>query len=113
VRGIEAFDSGVHVVLGGSLKGESFKGLRGALATRARAAYLIGEAADQLETDLEGAAPLVRSGTLEGAVADATAAASPGDVVLLSPACASFDAFRDYAERGERFRELVSQSAPE
>ena len=107
LRGIEAFEGGVHAILGGRLKGGGFGGLRDALAARARAAYLIGEAADRLEEDLAGAVPLVRSGDLATAVSDATAAAEPGDVVLLSPACASFDQFRDYEERGEAFRSLV------
>ena len=107
LRGIEAFEGGVHAILGGSLKGGGFDGLRDALAERARAAYLIGEAADRLEEDLAGAVVLVRSNELATAVADATAAAEPGDVVLLSPACASFDQFRDYEARGEAFRSLV------
>ncbi|HET8821478.1 MAG TPA: UDP-N-acetylmuramoyl-L-alanine--D-glutamate ligase [Thermoleophilaceae bacterium] len=107
LRGIEAFEGGVHAILGGSLKGGGFDGLRDALAARTKAAYLIGEAADRLEEDLAGAVPLVRSGDLTTAVADATAAAEPGDVVLLSPACASFDQFRDYEDRGEAFRSLV------
>jgi UDP-N-acetylmuramoylalanine--D-glutamate ligase len=107
LRGIEAFEGGVHAILGGSLKGGGFEGLRDALAERAKAAYLIGEAADRLEVDLAGAVPLVRSGDLATAVADAGAAAEPGDVILLSPACASFDQFRDYEERGEAFRSLV------
>ena len=107
VRGIEAFDGGVHAILGGSLKGGGFEGLRDALGARAKAAYLIGEAEDRLAADLEGTVPLVRSATLEQAVADARAASEPGDVVLLSPACASFDAFRDYEDRGDRFRALV------
>jgi UDP-N-acetylmuramoylalanine--D-glutamate ligase len=107
LRGIEAFEGGVHAILGGSLKGGGFDGLRDALAERAKAAYLIGQAADRLEEDLAGAVPLVRSGDLATAVGDATAAAEPGDVVLLSPACASFDQFGDYEERGEAFRSLV------
>jgi UDP-N-acetylmuramoylalanine--D-glutamate ligase len=107
VRGIEAFDRGVHAILGGSLKGGGFGGLRDALAGRAVAAYLIGEAGDRLEEDLAGVVPLHRAGTLEAAVREASAAAGPGDVVLLSPACASFDQFRDYEERGEAFRSLV------
>jgi UDP-N-acetylmuramoylalanine--D-glutamate ligase len=110
VRGIEAFQGGVHAILGGSLKGGGFQGLRGAVAERCRACYLIGEAAERLENDLAGAAPLRRCGDLEKAVAAASAVASPGDVVLLSPACASYDQFRDYEERGERFRALVARA---
>jgi UDP-N-acetylmuramoylalanine--D-glutamate ligase len=107
VRGIEAFDGGVHAILGGSLKGGGFAGLRDALASHAVAAYLIGEAADRLEADLAGTVPLRRSGDLPSAVGDAAAAAQPGEVVLLSPACASFDQFRDYEERGDAFRSLI------
>ncbi len=107
VRGIEAFEGGVHVILGGSFKGGGFEGLRDALVSRAVAAYLIGEAAGRLEADLEGTVPLRRSGDLATAVRDAAAAARPGEVVLLSPACASFDQFRDYEERGEVFRSLI------
>jgi UDP-N-acetylmuramoylalanine--D-glutamate ligase len=107
-RGIESFDGGVRLILGGSLKGGGFTDLRDAVAARCRACYLVGEAADRLAADLEGAAPLHRSGTLEQAVADAAAAAEPGDVVLLSPACASFDAFDDYEQRGRCFKALVA-----
>jgi UDP-N-acetylmuramoylalanine--D-glutamate ligase len=107
VRGIEAFDGGVHAILGGSLKGGGFEGLRDALASRAVAAYLIGEAADRLAADLEGTVPLRRSGDLGTAVAEAAEAAKPGEVVLLSPACASFDQFRDYEDRGDAFRSLI------
>ncbi len=106
-RGIEAFEGGVHVILGGSLKGGGFRGLREAVAARCVAAYLIGEAAEPLEADLQDTVPLHRPGTLEKAVAEASSRAAAGDVVLLSPACASFDAFRSYEHRGERFRELV------
>jgi UDP-N-acetylmuramoylalanine--D-glutamate ligase len=108
LRGLQAFDGGVHAILGGSLKGGGFSALRDELTARARAAYLVGEAANRLAADLEGTAPLRRSGTLERAVTDAAAAAEPGDVVLLSPACASFDAFSDYEQRGRRFKELVA-----
>jgi UDP-N-acetylmuramoylalanine--D-glutamate ligase len=109
VRGIEAFDGGVHAILGGSLKGGGFEDLREPIAERCHACYLIGEAADRLASDLEPAGvPLHRCGDLESAVAAARAAARPGEVVLLSPACASYDQFRDYEERGDRFRALVS-----
>jgi UDP-N-acetylmuramoylalanine--D-glutamate ligase len=110
LRGIEAFGGGVHAILGGSLKGGGFEGLREAVASRCVAAYLIGEAADRLEQDLAGTAPLQRSGDLATATRAAAAAAKPGEVVLLSPACASFDQFRDYEERGGRFRALVPQA---
>jgi UDP-N-acetylmuramoylalanine--D-glutamate ligase len=105
--GIESFDGGVHAILGGSPKGGGFRDLRGAVAERCRACYLIGQAAGLLEADLAGSAPLVRCGRLEAAVAAAAEAARPGEVVLLSPACASYDQFRDFEERGERFRALV------
>jgi UDP-N-acetylmuramoylalanine--D-glutamate ligase len=107
VRGIEAFAGGVHAILGGSLKGVGFTGLRDALASRAKGAYLIGEAAPRLAEDLRGAAPLIEAGDLSTAVALAENAAEPGDVILLSPACASYDQYRDYEERGEQFRSLV------
>jgi UDP-N-acetylmuramoylalanine--D-glutamate ligase len=106
-RGIESFDGGVHAILGGSLKGGGFTGLRSAVSARCRVCYLIGEAADRLAGDLEGTVPLVRSGDLETAVHEAAAAAQPGEVVLLSPACAAFDHYRDYVHRGEHFQALV------
>jgi UDP-N-acetylmuramoylalanine--D-glutamate ligase len=106
--GIDAFEPGtVHAILGGSLKGGGFARLRPALRDRARAAYLIGEAAERLVADLEGTVPLVRSGDLATAVAQARAAAKPGEVVLLSPACASYDQYDDFEQRGEHFRELA------
>ena len=109
VRGIESFEAGVHVILGGSLKGGGFEGLREPVASRCRACYLIGEAAERLAADLEGTGvPQRRCDDLERAVSAASDAAEPGEVVLLSPACASFDQFRDYEDRGDRFRTLVA-----
>jgi UDP-N-acetylmuramoylalanine--D-glutamate ligase len=107
VRGIEAFDGGVHAILGGSLKGGGFAGLRQAVVARCRACYLIGEAADRLAADLDGTVPLRRCGDLETAMREASAAADPRDVVLLSPACASYDQYHDYEQRGDHFRSLV------
>jgi UDP-N-acetylmuramoylalanine--D-glutamate ligase len=105
--GIEAFDGGVHLIAGGSLKGGGFAGLREAVASRCRACYLIGEAAEQLEADLQATVPLHRCGTLERALEAAAGAAVPGETVLLSPACASYDQFKNFEERGDRFRELA------
>jgi UDP-N-acetylmuramoylalanine--D-glutamate ligase len=105
--GIEAFDGGVHAILGGSLKGGGFTGLRDAVASRCRACYLIGEASDQLAEDLAGTVPLEPCVELGRAVSAARAAAAPGDAILLSPACASYDQYANYEERGEHFRELA------
>jgi len=105
--GIEAFEGGVHLIAGGSLKGGGFRGLREAVSARCRACYLIGEAASRLEEDLAGTVPLRRCGDLGHALEAAAQAARPGEVVLLSPACASYDQFRNFEERGDRFRELA------
>ena len=109
---IGSFAGGVHAILGGSLKGDSsFEGLAQPVAEACAACYLIGEAAERLADDLAPAmkagVELHRSGDLETAVRTAAEAAGPGDVILLAPACASFDAYRDYEQRGEHFRELV------
>ena len=111
VVGLSAFEGGVHAILGGSDKGDSFAPLLDPIRERCVACYLIGAVADRLAAEL---APAVESGVelhrcrdLEDAVRRAAAAARPGEVVLLSPACASFDAFRDFEERGERFRQIV------
>jgi UDP-N-acetylmuramoylalanine--D-glutamate ligase len=99
----------VHLILGGQAKGQDFASLREEVASSCRAAYLIGEDADLIATALAGADVAVHScGDLSCATEAARAAASPGDVVLLSPACASFDQFVDFEDRGECFRELVA-----
>ncbi len=107
-RALAAYEEPLHVILGGSLKGESFDGLAAALGPNVRAAYLIGEAADELERALApvGVA-LERCGDLATAVGAATAAARRGEIVLLSPACASYDQFENFERRGEEFRRLV------
>ncbi len=106
---LEAFPEGmVHLILGGQGKEQDFSALREPVGAACRAVYLIGEDAQTLARALDGAGVTVREcGELERALAGAAAAAMPGDVVLLSPACASFDQFADFEARGERFRELA------
>jgi UDP-N-acetylmuramoylalanine--D-glutamate ligase len=104
-RALAAYDQPLHVILGGSRKGESFAELAAELRGRA---YLIGETADELAEALAAAAvPYLKCGDLAAAVATAARAAAPGEIVLLSPACASYDQFRDFEHRGEEFRRLV------
>jgi UDP-N-acetylmuramoylalanine--D-glutamate ligase len=108
VVGIRSFPGGVHAILGGRGKGEDYAPLAAAAAERCRAAYLIGEEAGALAAALAAAGvPAHDFRTLDRAVAAAGAAAAAGDVVLLSPACASYDQYRSFAERGRHFRALV------
>jgi UDP-N-acetylmuramoylalanine--D-glutamate ligase len=104
-RALASYDVPLHVILGGSRKGESFDELVRELHGRA---YLIGETAEELAQALDRAGvPYVRCGDLGTAVPAAAAEADRGEVVLLSPACASYDQFRDFEHRGEEFRRLV------
>jgi UDP-N-acetylmuramoylalanine--D-glutamate ligase len=109
IVGIRAFEGGVHLILGGSLKGGSFASLRAPVTERCRGVYLIGQASAQLARDLEDTVPIRRCGDLEQAVGAAAEAAEPGDVVLLSPACASYDQYDDFEQRGEHFRRLAGR----
>ena len=110
-RGIAAYAGRpLRLILGGSLKGESFDELAEELPASVRSIDLIGEATEQLAASLGRAGrSFRRSGDLATAVGAAAGDAEPGDVVLLSPACASFDQFRDFEERGETFRRLVRE----
>ena len=108
VAGVRAFDGGVRLIAGGRPKQESFAPLAKTVRERSVAVYLIGEAAARMAAELsETGVEIVQAGTLEQALETARAEAKPGEVVLLSPACASFDAFKDFEARGDRFRELV------
>ena len=112
VRALESFEGGVHAILGGSVKGGGFAALAPAVAARCAACYLIGQAAPALARDLAAAGvELVECGDLARAVRAAADRARPGEVVLLAPACASFDQYRDFEERGEHFRALVGELA--
>ena len=113
VVGLRAFAGGVHAILGGSEKGEAYDALLEPVRERCVACYLAGASAERLA---EALAPTIADGVelhrcadLEDAVRRAADAARPGEVVLLSPACASFDAFENFEARGERFRELAGE----
>jgi len=110
-RGINAYAGRpLRLILGGSLKGESFDELAEELPASVRSIDLIGEATERLAASLGRAGrSFRRSGDLATAVGAAAGDAEPGDVVLLSPACASYDQFRDFEERGEEFRRLVGE----
>jgi UDP-N-acetylmuramoylalanine--D-glutamate ligase len=108
-RSIESFDRGVVAIVGGKFKGGDFRDLRPALAARGRAVVAIGEAASLVTAALADLLPVVEAGSMDEAVARAREAARPGDVVLLAPACASFDWFRDYAARGQAFKNAVAR----
>jgi UDP-N-acetylmuramoylalanine--D-glutamate ligase len=105
---VAAYDAPLRLILGGSLKGEDFAPLARELPANVRSVYLIGEATEQLATALDAAGRAYsRDVDLARAVAHAHADAQPGDIVLLSPAAASFDQFASYEDRGDAFRRLV------
>jgi UDP-N-acetylmuramoylalanine--D-glutamate ligase len=111
-RGVAAYDAPLRLILGGSLKGEDFGPFARDLPQSVRSIYLIGAAADELAGALDAAGrAYVRAGDLPTAVTRAAADAEPGDIVLLSPACASFDQFANFEERGDTFRRLVQELA--
>jgi len=108
-RSLEAFAAPVVVILGGRYKGGDFGELAPALGAHGRRVVAIGEASERIEAALSGVLPVERAASLADAVARARAAARAGDVVLLAPACSSFDMFRDYAERGRAFKAEVAR----
>jgi UDP-N-acetylmuramoylalanine--D-glutamate ligase len=108
-KAIESFDGPLWVILGGKDKGSDYAPLGPLLASKARAALLIGAAAPLIEAGLGRGVPLIECGTLANAVRTAFQKAAPGDTVLLAPACASFDQFENYEHRGRVFKQLVNQ----
>ncbi|MDX6487796.1 MAG: UDP-N-acetylmuramoylalanine--D-glutamate ligase [Gaiellaceae bacterium] len=112
-HGIAAYDAPVRLILGGRAKGEDYAAFARELPARVSSIYLVGEATDELAAVLAAAGrEFTRAGTIAGAVELAARAAKQGDVVLLSPACASYDQYANFEERGEDFRRLV-QNLPE
>ncbi len=107
LRAIESFGEGLVVILGGRFKGGRFADLRDALVARAATVVAIGEARPLIHEALDGGVRIVDAADMASAVRAGFAAASPGSAVVLAPACASFDMFRDYAERGRIFKEEV------
>lgn len=106
---LEGFSEPVVLIAGGRDKGVDFRPLREPLRRKGRAAILIGEARERMEREIAGAVPLRRAASLGEAVTEAAACARSGDVVVLSPACSSFDMFRSFEERGDAFREAVGR----
>jgi UDP-N-acetylmuramoylalanine--D-glutamate ligase len=107
LKALDAFPGRVLIILGGKDKGSDYRVLQQALQQKATVALLIGAASEKIEKQIAGSVAMKRAGTLDRAVELASSAARPGDVVLLAPACASFDQFENYEHRGRVFKELV------
>jgi UDP-N-acetylmuramoylalanine--D-glutamate ligase len=107
IKALESFPAGIHLILGGKDKGSDYTVLQGLLRQRVKRVYTIGAAAAKIESQIQGAAEIVQAETLENAVRRASESAVSGEVVLLAPACASFDQFQSYEHRGRVFKEAV------
>jgi UDP-N-acetylmuramoylalanine--D-glutamate ligase len=107
IKALESFPANIHLILGGKDKGSDYTVLNDLLRKRVKAVYTIGAAAEKIQSHIQGATNIVPAGTLESAVKQAATSAHPGDVILLAPACASFDQFNNYEHRGKVFKELV------
>jgi UDP-N-acetylmuramoylalanine--D-glutamate ligase len=108
-KALEAFQGGVHLILGGKDKNLDYAELSDLLRARCKTVYTIGSAAEKIERQLDGVVKIVSAGTLDVAVRKAAEDAVAGDIVLLAPACSSFDQFENYEQRGRTFKELVKQ----
>src|SRR4029453_8377261 len=106
-RAIESFDNDLVVIMGGRFKGGDLSVLRDPLSVRSATVIAIGEAQPLIRSALEGVVPVQTAKTLADAVQLGYVLAQPGGTVLLAPACASFDMFKDYAERGRAFKSAV------
>jgi UDP-N-acetylmuramoylalanine--D-glutamate ligase len=107
IKALDSFSGNLWIILGGKDKGSDYRILRDRLHRKAHAALLVGAAAGKIASQIEGATPLIHSGTIDNAVATAWEQAKPGDTVLLAPACSSFDQFQSYEQRGQVFKQLV------
>jgi len=106
IKALESFPANIHLILGGKDKGSDYTVLNDLIRQRVKRIYTIGAAAAKIESQVKGA-EVVHAETVENAVRKASAAAKPGDVVLLAPACASFDQFKSYEHRGKMFKKIV------
>jgi len=111
MKALESFPANIHLILGGKDKGSDYSVLNDLLRQRAKRVYTIGAAAQKIEEQIAGAAPIEHCETLAKAVKFASARAVEGDVVVLAPACASFDQFENYEHRGRAFKEAVFELA--
>jgi len=111
IKALESFPANIHLILGGKDKGSDYTVLSELLRGRVKRVYTIGAAAAKIEAQIEGAAEIDHAETLESAVRRASEAAVAGDVILLAPACASFDQFQSYEHRGRVFKEVVHSLA--
>lgn len=111
IKALESFPGSIHIILGGKDKGSDYTVLVPLLRERAKGVYLIGAAAGKIASQIQGATRIVHSGTLDRAIRQAAEAAGSGDIVLLAPACASFDQFENYEQRGRIFKEIVQALA--
>jgi UDP-N-acetylmuramoylalanine--D-glutamate ligase len=109
MKAVSSFPGGVHLILGGKDKDSDYTLLEPLLRERVKAVYTIGSAAEKIERELGGVVKMVGAGTIDVAVREARKAAVPGDVVLLAPACSSFDQFENYEHRGQTFRHIVNE----
>ncbi|HMH01371.1 MAG TPA: UDP-N-acetylmuramoyl-L-alanine--D-glutamate ligase [Terriglobales bacterium] len=113
IKALESFPANIHIILGGKDKGSDYGVLKDLLKQRAKRVYTIGAAAEKIESQIKDSAEIVHAETLEAAVKRIASTAEAGDVVLLAPACASFDQFQNYEERGRAFKQLVQALAEE
>jgi UDP-N-acetylmuramoylalanine--D-glutamate ligase len=111
IKALESFPANVHLILGGKDKASDYRQLNDLLRQRVKCVYTIGAAAEKIESQIQGATAVVHAETLENAIRRAAEAGESGDIVLLAPACASFDQFRNYEHRGQAFKEVVSSLA--